>query len=162
MKNKSLTYVLLIVVAIVWYNVFFRVVSNFSGDDSGIVPTSNIPQTIGSIDRDTFSLNANYRDPFGSTTLAISLPVDPQFNPNPYPVAKPIPQKVKDFWPKIEYKGMLRKTSSDNPLAIIFIDDIQLFLRKGEQVFDGITLKTVHRDSVVILYKKEKRVYWRD
>lgn len=161
MKNKGLIYAMLIAVAAIWYNVFFRVVSNLSGDESAIVAPNETRASFASIDRDTFSLTANYRDPFGGTTTVVNNipPVDAPKNNTPPQVVK---QKPKISWPIIEYKGLVRKTSSPNPLAIIYIDGIQLHMRKGESVFDGIVLKNVGRDSVVVTYMKEKRVFWRD
>lgn len=160
MKNKGLIYALILVVAAIWYNVFFRVVSNLSSDDAGVVAPNETRATFSSIDRDTFSLQANYRDPFGGSTVAVSVaPLDA-----PIHVATPVVKqvKVKEPWSVIRYKGLVRKTSSSDPLAIIYIDGIQMYMRKGDVAFDGITLKTVHKDSIVVWYKKEKRVFWRD
>jgi hypothetical protein len=160
MKNKGLIYALILVVAAIWYNVFFRVVSNLSGDDADVVAPNETRATFSSIDRDTFSLQANYRDPFGGSTVAVNAaPLDAPIR-IAAPVVKPI--KVKEPWSVIRYKGLVRKTSSSDPLAIIYIDGIQMYMRKGDVAFDGITLKTVHKDSIVVWYKKEKRVFWRD
>lgn len=162
MKNKGLIYGLILVVAAIWYNVFFRVVSNLSSDDTGIVTPHETRATFSSIDRDTFSLQANYRDPFdGSTVTVRTTHLDAPIQISA-PPAKQVKVKEIDPWPNIKYKGLLRKTTSSNPLAIIYIDNIQMYMRKGDVAFDGITLKTVHRDSVVVWYMKEKRVFWRD
>lgn len=161
MKNKGLTYALLIVVGIIWYKVFFRVLSNIQDDEEFVVQPNQSNGTLLSIHRDTFTLNASYRDPFGGSlkqhesTAIVNAP--PVIN-----TQKIKAQKVKEQWPSIKYKGLLRKTSSNNPLAIIYIDGIQLQMRKGEEVFDGILIKSIHRDSVVIVYQKEKKVFWRD
>lgn len=161
MKNKGLTYALLIVVGIIWYNVFFRVVSNFDNDEVSIVEPNQSKNSLLSVHRDTFTLQANYRDPFGgSLKQNIALNSSEVSNPSPTPKIKV--EKIKEHWPSIKYKGLIRKTSSNNPLAIIYIDGIQLQMRKGEKVFDGILLKTVHRDSIVVVYQKEKRAFWRE
>lgn len=160
MKNKGLIYVLLVAVGVIWYNVFFRVVSNLTADETGIVQPNETNQLFSSIERDTFKLNASYRDPFGAKTAVTTTPPPETTKVNPTAIVKKV--KVKEPWPHIQYKGMVRKTSSSNPLAIIYIDGIQLQMRKGERVFDGITLKTIHRDSIVIYYQKEKRSFWRE
>lgn len=160
MKNKGLIIVLIIVVGAIWYNVFFRVVSNFTSDDT-VVPTPNeVKSVFESVHRDTFTLNASYRDPFcgSSSTSSVMNTIDPTIPKS----EKKIITKPIDFWPIIQYKGMVRKTSSNSPLAIIYIDGIQLQMRKGEKVFDGILLKTITRDSVVVVYKKGRRVFWRE
>lgn len=168
MKKKGLTYVLILVVAAVWYNVFSRVISNLTVDDTPVVEPNSAAPVFNSIERDTFRLNTNFRDPFKGVAAAeipSFLAPQPTFDPQMQQQQAP-PKKVKrekiDTWPKIEYKGLVRKTSSTNPLAILTIDGIQLYMRKGEFAFDNIVLKSVNRDSVVIHYQKEKRTFWRD
>jgi hypothetical protein len=34
-------------------------------------------------------------------------------------------------------------------------------MREGEKLYDGILLKAIGRDSMVIVYKREKRTFWR-
>ena len=161
MKNKGLIYGLLIVVAFIWYKVFFRVLSNFTDEEVTIVEPNASKPLIGSVHRDTFTLVANYRDPFGGKAKAV--PVAPPVVPNQAPVnVAPVVKKQKEPWPKIQYKGMLRKTTSTNPLALIYIDGIQLQMRKGESVFDGITLVSVLRDEIVVRYQGEKRSFFRE
>ncbi|MCF8414633.1 MAG: hypothetical protein K9G40_00210 [Crocinitomicaceae bacterium] len=160
MKNKGLIYVLLIVVAVIWYNVFYRVVSNLNENETTLLESNAIKPTVKTIDRDTFKINANYRDPFGGTSVVLN---NDLYNESIPEIRLSVPkQKQRIQWPIVEYKGLVRKTDSPNPLAIIYIDGIQLHMRKGESVFDGILLKNIGRDSVVITYKKEKRVFWRD
>ncbi len=103
---------------------------------------------------------ANYRDPFGGSTVAVNAePLDAPIR-IPTLVVKAI--KVKEPLSMIRYKGLVRKTSSSDPLAIIYIDWIQMYMRKGDVAFDGITLKSVHKDSIVVWYKKGKKVFRRD
>lgn len=159
MKNKSLTYVLLLVVGFIWYKVFIRVSSNLSDEDVVLVQPNETKSSFLTIQRDSFSLNAAYRDPFTTTPRqAVSAATElTKIVPD-----KKIIKKVAISWPLIQYKGLVKKSTSNDPLAIIYIDGIQLYMRKGERVFDGILVKSVHRDSVVIVYKKERRAVWRE
>lgn len=160
MKSKALTYVLLLVVGIIWYQVFIRVKSNLT--DEGETSTYNTQLSVNfkPIVRDTFILVADYRDPFGG-----ALKVEPisTNQPNPEPIYRPAPpKKVEEQWPNIKYFGLVRKTDSNSPLGIISIDGIQLHLRKGESVFDDINIKAIGRDSIQVKYHKKLKTFWRE
>jgi hypothetical protein len=156
MKNKSLTYVLLVVVAVVWYKVFVRVASNF-GSEEFVENSRNKAPSIHVHSRDTFQLLANYRDPFGASKREMA-----QVAPQELPPPTYIKPKQVDYWPKIQYKGLIRKSDSTNPLALVYIDGNALQMRKGEIVFDGIKIMGVFRDSLIVQYKKSKRTFYRD
>ncbi len=161
MKNKALTGILIVVVAFIWYKAFFRVKDGFFGEETEIAPpTRNKPISFASLSRDTFSIQLNYRDPFGETKKSYnaSAPqtVDPAVN---RPVARPVKRGVD--WPDIKYYGQVRRTTSKNPLAILSVDGYKHTLRKGETLYDGILVKTIGRDSMVVIYQKETRVFWR-
>jgi len=161
MKNKALTGILIVVVAFIWYKAFFRVKDGFFGEETEIVPpTRNKPISFASLSRDTFSIQLDYRDPFGETKKSYnaSAPQEAQ-QPANLPVSRPIKRGVS--WPDIKYYGQVRKTTSKNPLAILSIDGYQHTLRKGEALYDGIVVKSIGRDSLVVVYQKETRVFWR-
>lgn len=159
MKNKALTYVLLLVVGLIWYQVFHRVSDNFFAENTEIPEPISANQGDFSMERDTFSLQANYRDPFveerGVTPIE-QAPVRVTPPPQPRPV------KVKPAWPPITYFGQVRKTESKNPLAILKVDGMQLMLRKGDEVFNDIFLKEIWRDSIQLTMKKEKKTIYRN
>lgn len=160
MKNKALTYLLVAVVGFIWYKVFFRVKGSLFGDEIEIVQPNNPLASYEVAARDTFSLAANYRDPFGETKLA-NTTLPEELATAPIIERRPIPKPVIS-WPQIKYFGQVRKTTSSKPLAIISIDGYQHTLRKGEFIYDGIEIKTIGRDSIVIRYNKENRIFWRD
>lgn len=161
MKNKALTGILLVVVGLIWYNAFFRVKDSLFGEEETFTQRSlNSPISFASLSRDTFSINLEYRDPFGETkrSYRAELTQDDQALQT-----RPTARRTKPVinWPAIVYFGQVRKTSSKDPLAIISIDGHKHTMRKGEKVYDGITVKAVGRDSLVIYYQKEKRIFWR-
>ena len=159
MKNKTFTYILLIVVAIVWYQVFFRVKGSLFGEDEVDIPAVNQPPMGAPVIRDTFSLLANYRDPFGETKRNLAEELNKlQEQPQP-PKQKAPPPSV--YWPPIKYYGLVKKSESKTPLAIVSVDGIQLMVRKGEELFDGIMLNVIYRDSIQVKNKREKRTFWR-
>lgn len=159
MKNKTLTYVLIAVVVGVWFQVFMRVKSNFNADELSVTQNSIVPAKFASIERDTFTLLANYRDPFGGAAVLNSTSIEVE-KPQSYP--EPPRIKKETVWPKIKYYGLVRKTESNNPLGIINIDGMLLHLRKGESIFDDVKILAVGRDSILVKYANSKKTFWRD
>lgn len=158
MKNKALTYVLLAVVAFIWYKVFFRVKDNLFGEEEQSTELRREEPQLPTIQRDTFELLADYRDPFGETKRQTQM-----INPEVQQVVQaPKPPKPQIIWPKIVYYGQVRRTTSKNPLGILSIDGYKHTLRRGEQVYDGIAIKAVGRDSIVIRYNRQTKIFWRD
>lgn len=163
MKNKGLTYGLLVVVGIVWYQVFIRVKSNFETDDVLPVNTSAAVMKRKIVKPDSFRLLANYRDPF--TGKLASAETAPATNPNQAPVAttvqppKPKPEPVIIPWPTIKYYGLVRKTTSKDPRTLIAIDGYMYKVKQGEQVLDNVFILKVTRDYVQVRYRKEVRTF---
>lgn len=154
MKNKTLTYVLLVVVGAIWYQVFFRVKNNLMGENEIVPPVSINQVRLTSIERDTFSLRANYRDPFGEVKKK-PLVQNVDHNPAPRNIQRNV-QSQKAQWPSMQYFGIVRKTDSKSPLAILKVDGLQLMVRKGEELFNGIYVNQVWRDSVQVRRNKAR------
>lgn len=162
MKNKALTGILIVVVGFIWYKAFFRVKDGLFGEGTEIVtPSRNQQISFASLSRDTFSINLDYRDPFGETKKSYSA-APPQIDARPInrSVSRPVKQSVN--WPAIVYFGQVRRTTSKDPLAILSIDGYKHTMRNGEKLYDGILVKAIGRDSMVIVYQKEKRIFWRN
>jgi hypothetical protein len=68
---------------------------------------------------------------------------------------------VEQSWVKIRYYGLIKKTDSRDPLALLNIDNEQFFLRKGDDVFDGYQVQAIYRDSVLISYGKKSRYFYK-
>lgn len=162
MKSKGFTYLLVIVVAIVWYNVFFRIKSNLMGDD--VIPSPNSAQFIKlqSHIRDTFTLHANYRDPFEGVSekpvevINPNLPIIPVQTIYVPPKITPVHQ-----WPKVQYYGLMKKRDSKKPLCILNFDDMLLNLRAGDYFFDDYLIKAIYKDSVVIQHKNFRKTFFK-
>lgn len=155
MKNKALTYVLLIVVGIIWYQVFFRVKDNLLGEETTIPKPNEMLASVNIISRDTVALNIDYRDPFRYKKGArISSAVNDMNRPlsNTPQVARP--QKPTFVWPKITYHGLIRNRSSKAPLALVRVDGLVYNLRERDEIFNSIYVKSIGTNELVVRYKK--------
>lgn len=161
MKNKGLTYFLLIVVGVIWYQVFFRIKSNLENTELPVNRADSRQLSQNAFARDTFVLQAGYRDPFGGKIHVQPSGEDftPQIQPDKPKIQKPVISEQP--WVKIRYYGLIKKTDSKNPLALLNIDNEQFSLHKGEEVFDGYKILAIYRDSVLISYGKKSRYFYK-
>jgi len=155
MKSKKFTYVLLIIVAIIWYKVFFKVKSSFFSVQVEVVQPNVSSQSFSPIIRDTFKLEISYNDPFiPYTSLSHQLNTDEKEN------EAHIQRNVSVFvWPSIKYYGMMKKESSKKSLAILSVDDFKLMARKGEELFNGFYVRKIYKDSILIGYKNKRKYF---
>ncbi|MFN5444893.1 MAG: hypothetical protein ACK48V_11785 [Crocinitomicaceae bacterium] len=165
MKNKGVTFILLIVVGIVWYKVFFRIKENLTTDDNLLVSSEIKKANRLKFTKDTFQLSANYRDPFHSKSASSSQQEDVSMNTNTAPVPpityqapKPVPVPKPHKWPKMKFYGVMKSNPQKGNLAILAIDNVLFNLREGEVTYDGIVLKKIYGDSVLFTQDKHSRM----
>jgi hypothetical protein len=161
MKNKGLTFILLIVVGVIWYKVFFRIKDNLTAEDGTQSTPNEAPIIKMKFVKDTFTVQANYRDPFHSNNSGVSAPTDELVNSTPvvYQAPKTVPEPPKPHrWPKMKYYGIMKSNPEKGTLAIIAIDNMLFNLREGEEAYDGITLRKIYGDSVLMAHGKYGKV----
>lgn len=154
MKNKKLIYILLPLVIIVWGTIFYKIFYNTSREEEltdEILPQKNIAATTVS---DTFSIIANYRDPF------LGIIVHNENNVNEAPKQKVLSQpKIEQVvqWPNIVYGGMIKNQQSTKQLALVKINGKENIIKAGEMV-GTIELVKIYKDSVEVKMGKERKV----
>ena len=155
MKNKALTYVLIAVVGFIWFKVFVKIKSNITAEE---VPAQNTRIDVYAIPsvRDTFTIAANYRDPF-LTNNPVKVPTQDRNNEPPPLIRKPVYQ-----WPSIKYFGLVKNTKSTKPLAIVKFDQVQLMVRENDHVWNDLLIRKIYRDSILITHGKNRKVVYRD
>jgi hypothetical protein len=162
LKNKGFTYGLLIVVGIVWYQVFVRIKSNLSSDDVEVVEPMNNNISFKNIKkRKRIYIAANYRDPFLNSIKAQDKKDSIQktgISVAPTPVIK---EKRYVDWPKIKYHGFVRNTDSKKPRVIIEIDNYMYKLQVGESVLDNIMIIKADNEFVKVGYQKEIKIVYK-
>jgi len=161
MKSKSLTYLLLAVVGIIWYQVFFRVKDTLFAENAALNAQSQQHVSFQLLSRDTVELKANYRDPFhlkkGTPNNGLLEELPPQ-----RPVQNAIVRSVKPqmLWPDMRYYGLVRRNESNKPLALLKADGLLFNLRLGDEIYNSMYVRVITPDSVVIrLGKHQKTVY---
>lgn len=160
MKNKALIYVLIPVVGLIWYKVFFRIKSNVSDNDIVVVKPNQVNKSFQLVQRDTFDMELEYRDPFGDVKRRENV-LSSAANSAQQPIVKRQPKPVTQ-WPSILYKGRVKQTGKNAQHALILIDGYLHRMRLGESVYDGIVVKAIGRDSLVIRYEKQTKIFWKE
>lgn len=162
MKNKRFTYVLLVVVGFIYFKLFVRISSNIS--EEGGLPAQNTDQLqVENIKpKHPFKLKVNYADPFLKKSGLTTSPQTPQIQAAGIPGENPPPPKPKKekpvvYWPAIKYFGIVQKSSSKKPRALISVDGVMYKIYPNEELFDGLVVKGISRENIVISFKKETR-----
>lgn len=150
---------MLIVVGIIWYQVFFRVKNNLMGEDTAVPKPNQAQVSVNAIARDTVDLNLDYRDPFDYEKLAKSVTVSsaPTIpTKNPRPISRSV-TKQEFAWPNISYHGLIRNRKSNKPLALVRVDGLVYNLRLGDEIFNSIYIKSIEPETLTIGYKKLRK-----
>ena len=155
MKSKSLTYFLIIIVALVWGVIIYRVFDATTGDkDFPVANTTPIPKKESiesySEERDTAKLLLNYRDPFADKPKT-----DPKVIPiskliSDKPVLKAIPKPAIN-WNFISYSGYIKNARSKRLLTMVTINGKTYSMTDGETA-DKVKLLKNMIDSIKIAY----------
>jgi hypothetical protein len=153
MKNKKHTYILLALVLFIWGAVMYQFFSFSNANEENLIVSKEFNlKPIEIKTRDTFSINANYRDPFLGKTFEDK-------NSSITSAKKGIKKKPKEpkveevfVWPKILYKGIVSDTKDKNKVFMLIIEG-QTFLMKIGSTEKEVFLKEGDRESIYIKYK---------
>lgn len=147
---------MLLVVGFIYFKLFVRISSNISEDSE--LPVSQLDEMkIEDIQaKKNFHLKANYADPF---LKAGRISVKPTGSANNENAPLPEPPKKKEkpivYWPTIKYFGVVQKSDSKKPRALISVDGIMYKVYPNEEIFDGLMIKSIKRESIIFYYRKE-------
>lgn len=162
MKNKTITYVLLLLVLIIWgtivYKVFFY---SEPTEELYNIDNLNTTKTITDIP-DTFSLSLNYVDPFlkesrqstyikKENNIISKSKEKKNYHPSSTNRNTESNHSIGIVWPKIKYEGMIKNNT--NVTAIVSINGSSYFLKNGEIVHD-ILIQSITNDSIIVSYQK--------
>jgi hypothetical protein len=152
MKNKKLTYFLVVIVLGLWGLILYRVFDAVAANDDNQLPVlvHQVKDTYGnfSIPNDTAKLMLNYRDPFG-----LPEPKDTVTKRNQLLSSKKITQTVRPAinWSFISYSGYIRNPASKKLIALVSINGQNVTLAEGETKVRVKLVKNM-RDSIKVSY----------
>jgi hypothetical protein len=153
MKNKKLTWFLIVVVAGVWGMILYRIFAAVgSSDDMSAVPTIKPQMEVYNdftIPKDTTKLLLNYRDPFGLTKQKDTTMKLVKISSS---TQKALSIKPSINWSFITYSGYIRNPASKRLVTLVNINGQNLTLTEGETKNQVKLLKNL-KDSIKISYQ---------
>jgi hypothetical protein len=151
MKSKKSIYILLPVVLLVWGVVIFQFFSFTSPDvvlDNTVTELNIKPFKLK--ERNAFSIDVNYRDPFLGKVYTPQEVVNVKRS---VVKEKKIPKpEVTIVWPTISYKGMISDAKDKNKIFLLVISGKNHFMKIGETE-NEIFLKEGDKESIYVKYK---------
>jgi hypothetical protein len=150
-KNKKLTYLLGLVVLVVWGMIIYRIVDEAGGsdDDQPEAPPKAAKELYNDFatPKDTAHLLLNYRDPFGLVKQKDTSRVIPRKTSN-----KKVATTLKPMdWGFIKYSGYILNPGSKKLIALVSINGQNVTLSEGETKGNVKLIKNL-RDSIKISF----------
>jgi hypothetical protein len=158
MQNKKalmfLVPVALALMSVVVYK-FYKALNPSKEQYAKVINTVYTDKADTAISADTFSIIADYRDPFLGKIISAEVPKATNYIPRQPKPEKPPLTPVK--WPAITYGGVIKNQKSNKQVVLVSINGQGNFMKAGEEA-QGILLKQVYKDSIVLVYEKETKV----
>lgn len=144
MQKKSTTYFLVVILIFVWGIIAYKIFSGTLEKNTTVTNTAKYKTFNFKHKQDTFSIVANYRDPF----LGI-LPKRKNFKNKRFHV----PQRDPIIWPDITYNGALFPKKAE---ASFLIDiNSKGYLLKRNQSRENVELIKGNKNYIIVKYKGE-------
>lgn len=160
MKNKKMTYFLVPVVIIIWGLVIYKIFSyTDSSSDKNAIPTiSNQKETIA-IEKDTFSIIADYKDPFLGKNISIydedyNNETESENDKKKVPEVKKEEPKINIKWPSIIYGGIIYNAKTKKSVGLVKINNRDYLGNKGNKI-EEIEIVEMYNDSIKVKFSEQ-------
>lgn len=130
-------------VVVIWGVIAFRIFSAISNEPESLkTPGKLVFSTLDKVERDTFSIKADYRDPFLGTYSS-----KPK---NREKKTQPTPSKTFDI--DVRYTGSMVNHNTGKRIYFVSINGNQHLLEKGQKA-DGVSVISGGTNRVTVRYK---------
>jgi len=156
-KSKALTYGLGAAAIAIWVGVSITVYNtlNSSAVHSAVDVAAVNNQVHHNTVADSFSIVADYADPFLSIPYTNSVEVKESFRPKrPFYKPKPKAAKNKVSWSHIKYMGLFTNKRNGKMMAILKQNGREEMMNIGDTSGD-LELVEISSDSILVSYQKE-------
>lgn len=159
MKNKSVTYILSVLVLIIWGTIFYKIFfqTECDSDTASVSFTDKVP--FFEAETDTFSVSMNYPDPFlkgkSSNSKKVAMTSNQRSIVNPIRSSVTPPTKKALSWPSIMFSGVIRKNA--DVIAIVNISGNTQLVKKAD-IINDIIFSHITEDSIIVSFQKENKI----
>lgn len=158
-NKKMINAVLIIIVVSLWGTVSYKYINRFFGDNEVFYNTSENYNfdTLSVISKDTFNLQPLTKDPFLNKIVT-----QPKVQSSPVPKTpvvkkEPILKSPIPF-PAVQYYGYIKSKDKKDELILVKINNSLERVRLNDNI-DGLIIKKIYKDSIVVHYNKETRSF---
>lgn len=145
------------IVFLVWGIVFYQLYLYFFSTPTYVTEKTEVEVNVDEIKKDTFSIVANYRDPFLGENIRLTQPKTTNNQSSQQKVQKNIAQKPLDNpWPTIEYKGMIKNNNSEKRVGIVGLNSKEYLVKEGE-VLNGVKFMVISKELIQVSFQKEQK-----
>jgi hypothetical protein len=157
MKSKG-SYILFPIVLVIWGFIAYRFVGFLKQDKFAISKSTNDEININQagLTRDTFTISANYRDPFLSNIHYQPAPTSNSSTIKPAASAT----KISRPWPILAYHGLIKNTNTNKVNALLSINKKMKNVSTSDEI-EGLKILNIQRDSIVVRFNNEKKSFGR-
>jgi len=160
MRKKKTLYIMLPIILLVWGGVFYQLYGYFFS--SPVYKNIEEKQfvNIEEIKQDTFSIVANYRDPFLGGKVKLKKTINnynskSNVNNNRKKQQKII--KADQPWPTIKYSGMIKNNNSNWKVGIIKVNGKEHLVKEGLLINDLKIIK-IEKKAIKVRFQRENKV----
>lgn len=151
-SNKAVTYLLIAAVVAIWGGSIYQGYKYWGPANTDNSVVDNIVKTeTSNAQLDTFSLIANYRDPFVIKYVSVNIAADINLEEEN---AKKVVVKPIVTWPAIKYGGTVKNKVSEKKVALVNVNEKNYLLAIGDTAQE-IRVMAIYTDSLMLFYKSE-------
>ena len=155
MKKKTTILVMSPIVILVWGFAFYKLFASFFATPNYAKPITNEVVNIEEIQKDTFDIVANYRDPFLGKRATQKQVYSSKQSSKPHRIVK-VEKKAEQPWPTITYKGMIKNNNSDRRVGIAMINGKEYLVKQGDEI-QSVKFIVIGKQSIEVSFQKEKK-----
>lgn len=156
-KDKKTIYIMLPVVLLVWAFVFYQLYGYFFSEPHYLVNETTVKVAYDKIKDDSFTIVADYRDPFLGSRAAERNNHESSSNMNTIPKSKVATNHDKNIWPIINYKGMIKNNNSNKRIGIIVINGSEHLVKKGS-IINEIAIVEIDKTQIKVRFQNENKI----
>ena len=158
MKNKRLIYILAPLVLLIWGLIFYKIFTHFGDDQNKTMVNPDQTNTNKKqLPRDTFTIIANYRDPFLGRNDHPVIQTDrgDHVMSNQGGLTQKRPP-VPEIIPEIKYCGLIANPRNKRKIGLLQMSNKELLVKEGD-TYNELKIFKLFSDSVKIMYSKTKK-----
>jgi hypothetical protein len=145
------------IVFLVWGIVFYQLYLYFFSTSTYVTEKAEVVVNVDEIKKDTFSIVANYRDPFLGENIRLTQSKTTNNQSSQPKVQKNIaPKPIDTPWPTIEYKGMIKNNNSEKRVGIVGLNNKEYLVKEGE-VLNGVKFMVISKELIQVSFQKEQK-----